>query len=115
MANQLELLQKQNQALRQTLAARDNLLKQASKSLLELQDALNEEQAKRLEIMDNFFALLHTFGPEITIKIDNFFDVMENAQFAIKADMVDGNFITILKFYPDGIPQEQQPEQHNGQ
>lgn len=98
MATPLELLQKQNAALKQTLAAKENLIEHAAKAIIGLRQDLDESRQDARSMRDLLFGILYSVGPNIKIAIENFNELMRGAAFSGDIIMKDGNFTADIKF-----------------
>jgi len=82
--------------------------KQIQTAYKELQEELVTAERSLASQRDLFFAMCATFGPKITLRIENFLDIMEHAEFDGKISLdSDGIFCADIELYVNGKPQTQ--------
>jgi hypothetical protein len=82
--------------------------KQIQNAYKELQEELVTADRNLASHRDLFFAMCATFGPKITLRIENFLDIMEHAEFDGKISLDNnGIFCADIELYVNGKPQTQ--------
>lgn len=93
--------------MKQTIAKQNALLHMSRVDSEQVEFQLRQNQ-------DLIFAMMHTFGPKINIKIENFRSTMQEAQMLGGIGVTDDDlFHCALEFYPEGIPEDKLPRTNN--